>query len=154
MSIFHEQVKNPFHQQNHWWNVFFTCSASAFFYPSMNGRSWTCLFGPSMNKIVCQEPLFSRSWTALWRWWTPPYSLVDYLATTAGGKILCIEEREDEDVDGTGSSISFDTKRTYVVQKQINFSTSCFFLLKELHMMFFVSKYHGTGSIRLGDSLF
>ena len=32
----------------------------------MNGRSWTCFFGPSMNKIVCQEPLFTRSWTAVW----------------------------------------------------------------------------------------
>ena len=62
----HEQVKNPLHQQNHWWSVFFYLFSNGFFYPSMNGRSWTCLFGPSMNKIVCQEPLFSRSWTALW----------------------------------------------------------------------------------------
>ena len=29
-----------------------------------------------------------------------------------------------------------------------------FFLLKELYMMFFVSKFHGTGSISLGDNLF
>ena len=62
----HEQVKNPLHQQNHWWSVFFYLFSNGFFYPSMNGRSWTGLFGPSMNKIVCQEPLFSRSWTALW----------------------------------------------------------------------------------------
>ena len=29
-----------------------------------------------------------------------------------------------------------------------------FFLLKELHMTFFVSKFHGTGSISLGDNPF
>ena len=46
--------------------VFFYLLSNGFFYPSMNSCSWTCLFEPSMNKIVCQEPLFSRSWTALW----------------------------------------------------------------------------------------
>ena len=49
----HEQQKNPLHQQNRWWSGFFS-------------RSWTRLFGPSMNKIVCQRPLFTRSWTAVW----------------------------------------------------------------------------------------
>ena len=54
----------------------------------------------------------------------------------------------------TGSSISFDTKRTYIVQKRINFTVWFFFLMKELHMTFFVSKFHGTESISLGDILF
>ena len=51
--VVHEQQKNPLHQQNRWWSGFFC-------------RSWTCFLWPSLNKIVCQEPLFTRSWTAVW----------------------------------------------------------------------------------------
>ena len=60
----------------------------------------------------------------------------------------------NSDFVATGSSISFDTKRTYAVHKQNNFSIWFFFLLKELHLTFFVSKFHGTGSISLGDNPF
>ena len=51
----------------------------------------------------------------------------------------------------TGSSISFDTKRTYIVQKLIDFSAWFFFLIKALCMTFFVSKFHGSGSCSLAE---
>ena len=51
----------------------------------------------------------------------------------------------------TGASISFDTKRTYIVQKWINFLVWFFFLIKLLWMTFCVSKFHATGSIGFGE---
>ena len=65
-SIVHQQVKKttpPTKSLVEW--VFLPVQQRLFL--PLNERSFMNVFiGPSMNEIVCQEPLFTRSWTAVW----------------------------------------------------------------------------------------
>jgi len=89
MSMCHERVKNPLHQQNHWRSVFFLpVQQQLFFIPQWTvvheqvflSLPWSKPYAKSLFLVVFEQ-LYGivQQHAFIPRWWTPPYSLADYL---------------------------------------------------------------------------